>query len=127
MKKLYLEELLVCRSILNDSLVQKLSASLADPENIALSSDFAGSLIEKAENEGWSGNLIRSLFLHLLSQEGSLAAQMTESSQGCIGKSLWQAFIKDMTVLLPVFNQTASSIIPISLLDNYQPTLPTTS
>ena len=36
MKKLYLEELLVCRSILNDSLVQKLSASLADPENIAL-------------------------------------------------------------------------------------------
>lgn len=126
MEKLYLNELLVCRSILKDPIVKKLAASLEDPNNIGLSADFAGSLIEKAEIEGWSGNLIRSLFLHLLSQDGSLAAQMTEASHGHIGKSLWQAFIKDMTVLLPVFNQTAASIVPISLLDNYTPTLPHT-
>lgn len=124
MQKLYLQELLICRSILKDPIVQKLSASLDDPDNVSLSSEFASSLIEKAELEGWSGNLIRALFLHLLSQEGSLAAQMTESSHGHIGKSLWQAFIKDMTVLLPVFNQTAASIVPISLLDNYSPTKP---
>lgn len=124
MQKLYLQELLICRSILKNPIVQKLSASLDDPDNVSLSSEFASSLIEKAELEGWSGNLIRALFLHLLSQEGSLAAQMTESSHGHIGKSLWQAFIKDMTVLLPVFNQTAASIVPISLLDNYSPTKP---
>lgn len=124
MQKLYLQELLICRGILNDPIVKKLSASLEEPEDVARSSDFASSLIEKAELEGWSGNLIRALFLHLLSQEGSLAAQMTETSHGKIGKSLQQAFIKDMTVLLPVFNQPAATIIPISLLDNYQPTIP---
>lgn len=124
MQKLYLQELLICRSILHDDIIQKLSASLAKPDDIALSSAFASSLIEKAELEGWNGNLIRALFLHLLSQEGSLAAQMTETSHGHIGKSLHQAFVKDMTVLLPVFTQPAATIVPISLLDNYQPTVP---
>ena len=83
-----LENMLVCRSILKDKLVQELMASGNEPDNLALSHAFAGHLVEKAENEGWSGNLIRALFLHLLSQEGCLAAKMAEASKGTIGDSL---------------------------------------
>ena len=88
--------------------------------------DFSIDLIEMAEQEGWSGNLISALILHLLSQEGSLAAQMTEASKGTIGASLKKAFVNDMTILLPAFNQKASQLVPVDLLDDYQPTLPHT-
>ena len=68
-----LENMLICRSILKDKLVQELIAASAEPKNLALSHAFAGHLIEKAENNGWSGNLIRAMFLHLLSQRGCWA------------------------------------------------------
>ena len=126
MKTLYLEKLIVCRSILQKPIIQKLAHVLENTDDISAIADFSSDLIEMAEQEGWSGNLIRALILHLLSQEGSLAAQMTEASQGAIGASLKKAFVSDMTILLPAFNQKASQLVPVSLLDDYQPTLPHT-
>ena len=121
-----LENMLICRSILKDKLVQELIAASAEPKNLALSHAFAGHLIEKAENNGWSGNLIRAMFLHLLSQEGCLAAKMAESAQGAVGESLKKAFVHDVKKLMPGLFQPASTIVNISLLDNYQPSIPYT-
>jgi len=119
-----LENMLVCRSILKDKLVQELMASGNEPDNLALSHAFAGHLVEKAENEGWSGNLIRALFLHLLSQEGCLAAKMAEASKGTIGDSLKKAFVHDIKKLMPLLFNRASSIVNISILDGYIPSIP---
>ena len=124
MISLDLQNLLVCRNILKSKLVQELSEAVAAPEDLSLAHRFAGHLMESAEKEGWSGNLIRALFLHLLSQEGCLAAKMSESSQGKIGLSLKNAFIHDMEKLLPALLEKASTIVNISLLDDYQPSLP---
>lgn len=126
MLTLDLQNLLVCRSILKDKLVQELAAAVAAPDDLALSHAFAGHLIEKAEKEGWSGNLLRALFLHLLSQEGCLAAKMAEASMGQIGTSLQAAFIHDMTKLLPALLEPANRIINVSLLDGYVPSIPQT-
>lgn len=126
MLTLDLQNLLVCRSILKDKLVQELAAAVAAPDDLALSHAFAGHLIEKAEKEGWSGNLLRALFLHLLSQEGCLAAKMAEASMGQIGTSLQAAFIHDMTKLLPALLEPANRIINVSLLDGYVPSIPHT-
>ena len=126
MISLDLENMLVCRSILKDKLIQELIAASSDPKNLALSHAFAGHLIEKAETEGWSGNLIRALFLHLLSQEGCLAAKMAECSKGAVGESLKKAFIHDIKKLMPALFQPATSIINISILDNYVPSIPYT-
>ena len=126
MSKLDLSNLLVCRSILGDSLIQELAASIASPDDLGLSHTFAGHLIEKAEEEGWSGNLIHALFLHLLSQEGCLAAKMAEMGNGHIGRSLEEAFIHDMNKLLPALLEPACSIVNVSLLDDYTPSVPYT-
>lgn len=126
MLTLDLQNLLVCRSILKDKLIQELAEAVAAPDNLALSHAFAGHLIEKAEKEGWSGNLLRALFLHLLSQEGCLAAKMAEASMGQIGTSLQAAFIHDMTKLLPALLEPANRIINVSLLDGYVPSIPQT-
>lgn len=119
-----LNNMLVCRSILKNKLIQELMAASSDPQNLALSHSFAGHLIEKAETEGWSGNLIRALFLHLLSQEGCLAAKMAEVSKGSVGDSLKKAFVHDIKKLMPVLFQPASTIVNISILDNYIPSIP---
>ena len=66
MISLDLQNLLVCRNILKSKLVQELSEAVAAPEDLSLAHRFAGHLMESAEKEGWSGNLIRALFLHLL-------------------------------------------------------------
>ena len=99
MVTLDLQNLLVCRNILKDKLIQELDAAVSSPEDLALAHRFAGHLLEKAEEEGWSGNLIRDLFLNLLSQEGCLAAKMAEASRGQIGTSLHQAFIHELQLL----------------------------
>ena len=124
MVTLALQNLLVCRNILKDKLIQELDAAVSSPEDLALAHRFAGHLLEKAEEEGWSGNLIRDLFLNLLSQEGCLAAKMAEASQGQIGASLHQAFIHDMKKLLPALTERASEIVNVNLLDDYMPSLP---
>lgn len=126
MVTLDLNNLLVCRSILKDSLIQELDSAISQPDNLALSHAFAGHLMEKAETEGWSGNLIRALFLHLLSQEGCLAAKMAEEADGAIGCSLKAAFVHDMEKLLPALMEPAKSVINISLLDDYHPSIPYT-
>ena len=121
-----LENMLVCRSILKDKLIQELIAASTDPQNLGLSHAFAGHLIEKAETEGWSGNLIRGLFLHLLSQEGCLAAKMAETANGTIGESLRKAFVHDIKKLMPALFQPATSIVNISILEDYKPSIPHT-
>ncbi len=124
MVTLDLQNLLVCRNILGDKLIQELAEAVSSPEDLAVTHRFAGHLLAKAEEEGWSGNLIRDLFLNLLSQEGCLAAKMAEASNGHIGSSLYQAFVHDMKKLLPALQEKASDIVNVSLLDDYTPSIP---
>lgn len=124
MATLDLQNLLVCRNILKEPLIQELSEAVAAPDNLAVSHRFAGHLMEKAEQEGWSGNLIRALFLHMLGQEGCLAAKMAEAAGGKIGASLRNAFIHDMEKLLPAISERAGNIVNVKLLDDYVPSLP---
>lgn len=120
-----LQNILICRNILRDPLVQELREAVTSPDDLSVTHRFAGHLMEKAEEEGWSGNLIRSLFLHLLSQEGCLAAKMTEAA-GKIGSSLHGAFVHDMKKLLPALTEKAGDIVNIKLLDDYIPSQPHT-
>ncbi len=124
MVTLDLQNLLVCRNILGDKLIQELAEAVSSPEDLAVTHRFAGHLLVKAEEEGWSGNLVRDLFLNLLSQEGCLAAKMAEASNGHIGASLYQAFVHDMKKLLPALQEKASDIVNVSLLDDYTPSIP---
>ena len=51
MVTLDLQNLLVCRNILKDKLVQELAEAVASPDDLSASHRFAGHLMEKAEQE----------------------------------------------------------------------------
>ena len=57
MVTLDLQNLLVCRNILKDKLVQELAEAVASPDDLSASHRFAGHLMEKAEQEGKTSEL----------------------------------------------------------------------
>lgn len=122
MLKPQLQKLTVCRPILNDDLITLLQHSLENPDEPSLPYEFTARIIEKAEELGLSGNLIRAYFIYILAYTETIFSRMTERTNGNIGKSLRQAFIKDMGTLSPFFQGQASAILQTELLDNYEPT-----
>ena len=59
MLKPRLQELCICRPILEDALIGKFLYFLENPENTSHAYDFTAGLIEKAESLGLSGNILR--------------------------------------------------------------------
>ena len=122
-----LHELLICRHLLEDDAIHTFLESFAAPAPAGLQYDFASRLITKAEEMGLSGNLLRAYFIYRLSHDSSLAAQITEISSGHIGSSLRQAFIHDMEILSDVLQNTPSTMLGTTILDDYTPTRTTTN
>jgi len=121
MKTLYLQKLMTCRNILSDNTIKLLIESLAQPQNSSISYDFIALLIQRAEKLGLHGNLLRAYLIHLLSYGDNLAAKASEQNGGKIGSSLYVAFCQDMETIFTLLNTKPSSIIPTTLLDDYQP------
>jgi len=68
MLKPRLQELCICRPILEDALIGEFLRFLENPENTSHAYAFTAGLIEKAELLGFSGNILRAYFLHALAQ-----------------------------------------------------------
>lgn len=122
MQKPHLQKLFVCRPILNDTRIQDLLGFLENPENTALAFRLTAALIEKAEELGLFGNILRTYILHLLSHTENTFSRTVEQSNGAVGQSLYRAFAHDMDILSDIFHQPPSAILPTDLLDNYEPT-----
>jgi predicted AAA+ superfamily ATPase len=122
MTKPYLQELLICRSILHNNNLKLFAAALSHPEENSLQYRFISRLIAQAEQLGLAGNLLRGYVIHRLSHDENIVAQVTELTNGKIGRSLYDAFLHDMKILLPLFLEAPSEFLATKLLDDYQPT-----
>ena len=122
MLKPRLQELCICRPILEDALIGEFLRFLENPENTSHAYAFTAGLIEKAESLGFSGNILRAYFLHALAQEENTFARTAEQSGGHVGGSLRRAFVRDMEILADVFHEPPSAMLPCDLLDDYAPT-----
>ena len=122
MLKPRLQELCICRPILEDALIGEFLRFLENPENTSHAYAFTAGLIEKAELLGFSGNILRAYFLHALAQAENTFARTAEQSGGHIGGSLRRAFVRDMEILADVFHEPPSAMLPCDLLDDYAPT-----
>lgn len=117
-----LHKLLICRSLLDDPAVQSLMDVLdGDKRQIG---PCAAKIIETAEDVGLHGNLLRSYLIYLLVHDPNLAAQTIEMHDSPVGTSLKQAFLHDLTLLLPFLTEPASLYLDLPLLDDYKPTMP---
>lgn len=117
-----LHKLLICRSLLDDPAVQSLMDVLDG--NKSQIGPCAAKIIETAEDVGLHGSLLRSYLIYLLVHDPNLAAQTIEMHDSPVGASLKQAFLHDLTLLLPFLTEPASFYLDLPLLDDYQPTMP---
>ncbi len=122
MLKPRLQELCICRPILEDALIKDFLRFLENPEDVSFAYSFAAGLIEKAETLGLSGNILRACFLHVLSHTENTFARTVEEARGHVGRSLERAFVRDMEILADIFHEPPSTMLPLDLLDDYEPT-----
>ncbi|WP_337471811.1 DUF815 domain-containing protein, partial [Mitsuokella jalaludinii] len=117
-----LHKLLICRSLLDDTAIQSLMAVLDGDKR--QTGPCAAKIIETAEDVGLHDNLLRSYIIYLLVHDPNLAAQTIEMYDSPVGTSLKQAFLHDLTLLLPFLTEPASLYLDLTLLDAYKPTVP---
>ena len=117
-----LHKLLICRSLLDDTAIQSLMAVLDGDKR--QTGPCAAKIIETAEDVGLHDNLLRSYIIYLLEHDPNLAAQTIEMHDSPVGTSLKQAFLHDLTLLLPFLTEPASLYLDLTLLDAYKPTVP---
>ncbi len=120
-KKPHFYELLICRSLLDDEVLQCLDAYLEHPADTAMQFEFASRLIAAAEELGLSGNLLRAYLLHRLANNDNIVARCVELTKGKLSSSLRAAFVRDIEVLEPLLRELPSRFLTLSLLDDYKP------
>ena len=105
-----LNNLLTCRNILDDKIFQDAS------------DDFfkTSELIKYAEEIGLSGNIFRAYLIYILSHETNLISETLEKQSGKIGESLKKCFVRDLEILLPVFEN--KNLPESEFVKNYIPT-----
>ena len=123
MPELDFGKLLICRSILQNTTIQAFAEALAEPSDDNLHAKAVSCLVSEAERLGLKGNILRNYLIHRLAHDVNIAAETSEISNGKIGTSLYQAFVQDMGILLPIFCKLPSHFLRTHLLDHYEPTV----
>ncbi len=118
-----LQQLLVCRDLLTDSLIQTLQSLQQSPESESLQSRLAAQLIEKAEQLGLSGNLLPAYLTYQLIW-GDNTASRTLEQNGTYGPGLMAALASDMAVLLPWLRIDTRELTGRDFLSSYVPAVP---
>jgi len=124
MKKTYsqLDQLLIYRNIMTDELVQDVRTFQASTHS-ELPFDLFYKLIQKSEQLGLSGNLLKSYIIYLIAIDENTLSIMAETTSGRIGDSLRAAAIHDIAILKKFINQDIAFFENTDLLINhYAPT-----
>lgn len=133
MKNTDLRNLVVCRDLLEDPVIQKIielvefrekypSSPAKSRMESFLQSEVAALLIQQAEKLGISGNLLPAYIVHLLAEGGNVAARTIEAV-GSYGKGLLDSLGDDMILLLPYLKVKTTVVIGRDnpFLNNYHP------
>ena len=117
-----LDQLLLYRNIIKDELIQKVCIFLkGTQENPPF--DLFYQLIQKSEELGLSGNVLKSYLVHLIALDENTLSIIAEKTGGEIGASLRFAALHDITILKKFINQDLDFFETQDLLINhYSPT-----
>ena len=134
MQDIDLKNLVVCRNLLEDAVIQKVievseikremvSADKKETgrELVHVQSELTNLLIQQAEKLGISGNILPAYIVHLLAEGGNTAAKTIEAA-GEYGNGLLDSMADDMLLLRPYLLAKTSELAGNNYyLDNYQP------
>lgn len=99
-----LDNLLIYRSMLNDSLVRKMQAVLKGADESSILYEMYGGLIEKAETLGLSGNIWKGYVTYLLSHDENIFSTTVVKNKGVIGLGLHRAVLHDLAIIYAFLN-----------------------
>jgi len=117
-----LNQLLIYRNIIEDPLLQEVCEFLASTRN-KYPFDLFHKLINKSEQLGLSGNLLKSYILYLISTDENTLSRIAEKTGGQIGASLHQAALHDIALLKKFITQDISWFENKDIfINNYSPT-----
>lgn len=114
------KQLIVCRPLLDDPVVRALTASGEDHLQQA---QLAAALLEKAEELGLSGLILRQYILYVLAEGDNIAARTIEKS-GRAGRGLAEAMRRDMAILWPLLTKPSPLLSGDALFTAYEPAAP---
>ncbi|WP_301860096.1 ATP-binding protein [uncultured Megasphaera sp.] len=120
MDVLQIEDMIICRHLVADEMVQAVSSLC---EGMEPDSKAAGMLIAQAERLGLSGNIWQQYLLQRLCDGDNVAAATVERT-GTYGAGLVAAVGEDMKILLPFLQAKASALFGYAFLDSYTPAAP---
>jgi predicted AAA+ superfamily ATPase len=137
MAKIYsqLDQLLIYRNIMKDTVVEEVCDFLAGTQN-TLPFDLFYKLIQKSEQLGLTGNILKSYIIYLISLDENALSMMAEKTGGQIGASLRKAAVHDIAILknfihhdisffdnpdIPINNYVPTSTLRKSFLEVLQP------
>lgn len=119
-----LNNLIIYRSILKDSLVNKLQHLLHDDNAGFFRHELASDFIIKAEQLGLEGNIVNGYLLKLISQDENIFSSIAEKTNGRIGESLFKAALEDIKLLKSFIDSNAAALLGFALLQDYHPSIP---
>jgi hypothetical protein len=134
MQDIDLKNLVVCRNLLEDAVIQKVievseikrEMVSADKKEtgralVHVQSELTDLLIQQAEKLGIIGNILPAYIVHLLAEGGNTAAKTIEAA-GEYGNGLLDSMADDMLLLRPYLLAKTSELAGNNYyLDNYQP------
>lgn len=115
-----LHNLLVFQDLFNDDIFSDIE-KIISKENLNKGA-ISAKLINKAEQLGLSGNIIRTYIIYIIAHQSNCVSSTVEKFGGKIGKSLYQAFCHDIDLIEDLLLLKPSLILDCDLLDEYEPT-----
>lgn len=117
-----LNNLVIYRNLLKDSLVQKMQAILAGDANEDTMYELSAGLIVKAEKLGLKDNLWQSYLVYLIARDENVFSSTVEKTRGNIGSGLRQAVIHDLAILREFLRSDLAASGDAAFITDFSPT-----
>jgi len=117
-KDLHLDQLLIYRNIIKDKLVEEVCEFLTGKQK-SLPFDLFYKLIQKSEQLGLTGNVLKSYLVYLIAIDENALSMVAEKTGGQIGASLQKAAIHDIGILKKFINNDISFFDNNDILINH--------
>lgn len=123
-KKQGLNNLIIYREILNDTVIKKLQLLLETDSCDGIRRELTYDLIVRAEQLGLDGQVLKNYVLYLISRDENIFSILAEKNRGKIGNSLYEAAIQDFITLKNFLIGDYNDLIELKVLNNFEPSCP---
>lgn len=117
-----LQELVIYRKILEDSIIRQLPAIFSEAATPAERSAWYGELINKAETLSLQGNLVKQYLLYLLAHDKNMVSVTLQKTGGTLGEGLQTAWLHDLRLLQDFFTAALPASRQSQLIERFVPT-----